>query len=186
MVEEVEVELKECPQALATTYVGKEDRGVRELRDILFPLDPAVKVEKSGFRDVILIYTKISPKDLKDLIFRRKPSSVARLVVVDLCIHLRSKDDIIRVIEESIKLFNQKCRGSRFYVDCIRRGRFVESCHSIESSIGREVALRGLGSVNYKNPECVIKIEVVERIVMIALMKPYEDRLRRNMILFLL
>ncbi|MEZ0290177.1 MAG: THUMP domain-containing protein [Sulfolobales archaeon] len=181
MVEKVEYEEK-CPAALATTFVSKESRGVRELRDILFPLDPEAKVVKTEFRDVLLIYTRLSREELKRVFVKLKPSSVARLFIADLCIILEDEKDIAKIIDSSVELFISKHRGSRFYVDCVKRGRFIDKCHPIEAEIGSRISISGHGFVDYKNPDVLIKIEVINRIVLISIIKPEEDRLRKRVI----
>ncbi len=176
MVEEIN-----CPSAIATTYTGKTLRGLRELRDIIFPKDPSVRVETANYPDVLLIYTSLPKEDLRNLLISKKPSVVARIVIADKCLRVSRENYFQQIIENSLELISSKTNTSiNFYVDCISRGRIIESCRVLEIEIGRIIKERGLGKVSFKNPSKVLKIEVVDDIVIIALINPKEDRLRKH------
>ena len=176
MVEEIE--WSTCPAAIATTYTSKTSRGVKELRNILFPYDPDARVEASRHPDVILIYTRI-PKDLiKKIVSAMRPSAVARLVVADKCIKISRENYFSQIIEACIDLASRNTLDS-FYVDCRSRGDVVESCRLLEIEIGRLLEARGLGKVSFKNPSRVLRIEVIDDVALISLMNPSEDRLKR-------
>lgn len=172
--------IEDCPAAVATTFTGKSSRGIREIRDLLFRHDPQVRVEESGFRDVILVYTRLSREVLRDIITRYRPSAVARFVVSDLCLVLERPEQIDLLVDSIAELF-RRFQGSRFYVECVRRGRFIESCHQLEALVGKRIHELGLGRVDFESPEYVVKIENIRNMFIVSVMRPGQDRLRRSL-----
>ncbi|MGC9148352.1 MAG: hypothetical protein ACP5GI_02775 [Sulfolobales archaeon] len=175
MVEEID-----CPTAIATTYTGKTLRGLRELKDIIFLQDPSVKVEITKYSDVLLLYTSLSRDLLKKLINEKRPSAVARVVIADTCFRVSKENYFNHILAKSIELLMKKTDlPIKFYVDCVSRGEIIESCRMLEIEIGRYIEKAGIGEVSFKKPTKVLKIEVVDDIVILALIDPDEDRIRK-------
>jgi len=176
MVEEIN-----CPKAIATTYTGKTLRGLRELRDIIFLLDPSVKVETTRYPDVLLIYTSLPRDTLRKLIAEKRPSAVARVVIADVCLKVSKENYFDHILKKSIELLQErKDLPIKFYVDCVSRGKIIESCRMLEIEIGRHVEEAALGEVLFRGSVKVLKIEAVDDIVILSLMDPDEDRLRKK------
>ncbi|MCC6030064.1 MAG: THUMP domain-containing protein [Desulfurococcales archaeon] len=178
MVEKIKEE-RICPSAIATSYTGKAKRAVKELKDIIFPHDPEAEVLETRFRDVILIYTVLDKESLKNLMKKMRPSALARFVVADKCIILKNQDEILRLTDVIEDMFI-KYRGAKFYVDCIKRGDFIDSCHRLETLIGRRLYEKNLGIIDFKKPDLIIKLENIDNMFLISIIKPKEDRLKRS------
>lgn len=160
-----------CPKLLVTAYTGKAKAAIRELSDLIYIYDNQAEIFETRYRDVILVYTKADTGKIYNLIRRRTPTGVARVVKVQSCVEARPD----RISEEAIKLF-EGYRGSKFYVDCVRRGRAIRSSWELEKYVGAKILERGLGKVDFEDPDIVVKIEIIDSLALISIMDKYGDK----------
>lgn len=165
----------ECPRLLVTARTGKEAVLRRELEDLLYHLDPSVRVEPSGYRDVLLVFSPLPSEALFRAVMKRPPSSGARCVPVRLCVGA-SLGDILAASREISRLLG----GSSFRVECVRRGGFVGSCRGVEIALARALSSSGAGPPDPRGGSLVVKVEVVGGRALIGVVRAGGDRLSRS------
>ena len=170
---------KLCPKLLVTVRTGKDSRGIEEIADALFIHDPNVKVVSTKFRGVLLVYTDLSSSDAFKILSTTPPSVAERIVRVDTCV----KTDLESISNAVLKLVSNYSFET-FYVDCIRRGRYVESSHEVEKYIGAVIVSKLKKHVCISCADIIIKIEIVDDITLISIMKPGEDKSFKKRIRF--
>lgn len=160
-----------CPKLLITCPHGREERAIEEIMDILMVEDLNVECEKSKFPGVVLVYTSLDPLKAAKMLYEKPTSYIFRIVPVFKCV----KTDIENIVNEclnlAVKYMKSKCR---FYVDCIRRGRRVSSSVEVERKVGIAIAERLKCTVDFENPDYIVKVEVVDEITCISILKRCE------------
>lgn len=154
-----------------TTPAGKEDQAINEVIDILLSLDENVKVEKTKYPGVIVVYSSLNPHDLARILYTSPTSTIIRIVPCDICVKTSIKSIVKAVLNLTEKVFNSNIK---FMVDCIRRGRKVESSLDVEKYVGWEIVRKYGSKVSFSKPDYIVKIEVIDEITCIALLKPDE------------
>lgn len=165
----------ECPRLLATSRAGKEAVLRRELEDLLYHVDPGVRVEPSGFRDLLLVFSSSPPEALFAAVARRPPSSAARCVPVSLCVGA-SLEEILAASREISRLLG----GSGFRVECSRRGSSEVSCRGVEIALARILSSAGAGPPDPRRGPLAVKVEIVGDRAFIGVVRAGGDRLRRG------
>lgn len=169
-----------CPKLLVTVRTGKDSRGIEEIADALFAYDPRVEVISTKFRGVLLVYTDLSPDDAFKILITTPPSVAERIVRVDTCV----KTDLKAISNAVLKLVSNYSFET-FYVDCVRRGRYVRSSHEVEKYVGALIVSKLKKRVCIPCADIVIKVEIVDDITLISIMKPKEDKSFKKRIIFL-
>jgi tRNA(Ser,Leu) C12 N-acetylase TAN1 len=167
--------IEKFPKLLVTAYTCKAKTVIREMEDLLYIYDPSARIVESKFKDVILVYTEIDAVELLKLIRRRTPTGMARAVKIDACVDTDPDKIALKVIE----LF-ERCKGSRFYVDCRRRGRRIKSSWELEKYVGAKIVSNNLGRVSFRDPECIIRLEVVDEVTLISIIGKYGDEVENR------
>lgn len=167
-----------CPKLVVTARVGKEDSVKRELEDLFYKLDPSVRVEKTSYRDVILVFSTIDQERLFEEIMRRPPYTASRVIKIDTC----TKSNIDDIVRTTIDICGKRLRRDidRVRVECIKRGTHIESCRTVEIAVGISIERMGIAMIDLKNPSRVIKIEIMGDKAYIGIMRPGTDRVHRN------
>ncbi|RLG89389.1 MAG: hypothetical protein DRO15_00565 [Thermoprotei archaeon] len=168
---------KLCPKLLVTVRTGKDSRGIEEIADALFPYDPQVKVATTRFKGVLLVYTNLTPHDAFRILNMTPPSVAERIVRVDTCV----KTDLETISNAVLKLL-PNYSFETFYVDCIRRGRYVKSSHEVEKCVGAMIVSKLGKRVCISCADIAVKIEIIDDLTLISIMKPEEDRIFKKRI----
>jgi len=154
-----------------TTPVGKEEQAANEVIDILLPLDENIEVRKTKYPGVILVYSSYNSHELAKELYNTPTSTIIRIVPCDICVET-SLENIVKAVVELVKgIFNENIK---FKVDCIRRGRRVKSSMEVEQYTGWEIIKRYKSKVSLRNPDYIVKVEIVDEITCIGLLKPNE------------
>lgn len=159
------------PKLVITCPHGKEQRAIEEVMNILLPKDINAQCVQSKYPGVLLVYTKLEPKQAA-LILRGNPTSVIfKIVPCEVCV----ETSLNNIVDAAIELARKyDVTGKRFYVDCTRRGRRVESSLTVEKYVGYALTRNLNCKVDMENPDFIVKVEIVDEIACIAIMKPYE------------
>jgi len=154
-----------------TTPAGKEDQAINEVIDILLPLDENIRVEKTKYPGVIVVYSSLNSHDLARVLYNSPTSTIIRIVPCDVCVETSIESIIKAVLNLTEGVFNS---NTKFMVDCIRRGRRVKSSLDVEKYVGWEIVKRYGSKVSFSKPEYIVKVEIIDEITCIALLKPDE------------
>ena len=150
------------PKYIVTVRYGKEKRAELELGDSIFPYDNEVKVMKTNFKGVLILFTYLRFKDLINILSIHPPSTVERVVPVDICFNISSN------IESEILEY---IRSKNLNFGIVRVGRYGslgrELVHSIVVSINK---YRNLSSTN------VLHIEPINNEVCLGITRKDEDK----------
>jgi len=156
---------------VVTTPVSKEEQAINEIIDILLALDENIKVEKTKYPGVILVYSSLNPHELARILYTTPTSTIIRIVPCDICV----KTSLENIIKAAVTLANGIfSKETKFMVDCIRRGRKVKSSVEVEQYTGWEIIKRYGSKVSLRNPDYIIKVEIVDEIACVSLLKPNE------------
>mgnify|MGYP000594125688 CR=1 FL=1 len=166
-----------CPKIIVTAKAGKEAKVKEELEDLLYKLDPNILIKKTGYRDLLEIFSDVNADKLFQEIIERPPYASIRAVKVDLCINAEIKKIIDACIELLKRIPKQGERKIR--VECSKRGSYVESCKAIEIAVGTAIERSELAKIDLKKPTDVIKIEIIDDLAYIGIMRPGSDKLHK-------
>lgn len=166
-----------CPKLLVTTGKGKEKQAIEEIVNILFEYDNGAYGEKTVFDGVVLIYTSLEPKDAIEII-RKKPTSVIfKVIPIEMCV----KTSLEEIVDKALELAKEYIsKGDTFMVDCIRRGRLIQSSVIVEKTLGKEIVEKIGGIVSFRNPKYIIRIEIIGELTGISVLKRSEILRRRG------
>lgn len=163
---------------VVTAKVGKEERARRELEDLLYRIDPGVRVIQTRYRDVLLVFSSIDSTRIFEEVRRTPPYSVARAVRIDKC----CKPGVEDIVRACIELGRTMLSGKeRLRVECVKRGSAIQSCRAVEITVGISMERAGLATADPRNPSRVIKIEVIDDLACIGIIRPGEDKLHRHL-----
>ena len=156
------------PKLLVTTGKGKENQAIVEILDILFECDQEAYGIKTNFDGVVLIYTKLDPFKALSIIRKNPTSVVFKVVPLERCV----KTSLNNIVNTGLELAKKRIKkNNTFIVDCIRRGRYVESSVVVERTLGARI-IKELGAkVSFKNPEYIVRVEVLGEIACISVVK---------------
>ncbi|MFP3259937.1 MAG: THUMP domain-containing protein [Sulfolobus sp.] len=162
----------EIPKLLLTVKKNKENKCIIEILNRIFIKDLNAKAEEV-VKNVILLYTSLSPMEAYGLLYSAPPSCVAKIFPIEHLINSINEDEIIREVTQISK---NKIKGS-FYVDCYSRGANVD-CREIEIGIG--IGLRDVAKVNFSNPDIIITINVVKDKAFVSYIKKGQEKVSVN------
>lgn len=162
----------EIPKLLLTVKKNKENKCIIEILNRIFIKDLNAKAEEV-VKNVILLYTSLSPMEAYGLLYSAPPSCVAKIFPIEHVINSINEDEIIREVTQISK---NKIKGS-FYVDCYSRGAKVD-CREIEIGIG--IGLRDVAKVNFSNPDIIITINVVKDKALVSYTKKGQEKVSVN------
>ncbi len=165
-----------CPKLLVTTGKGKENQAIEEIINILFEYDSGAYGEKTVFDGVVLVYTSLNPKFALNVIKKKPTSVVFKVVPLEVCVETNLRNIVHEGLELARKYIS---KGDTFIVDCVRRGRFVESSVIVERTLGKAIAEELGGIVSFKNPKYIVRVEVIGKITGISVLKR-DEILRRK------
>ncbi|MEM4699494.1 MAG: THUMP domain-containing protein [Candidatus Nezhaarchaeales archaeon] len=158
------------PLVLVTTKPGKEGVVEEEIADCLYRLDPAVRIERAGFRGVLKVYTSIPSRVAAKAIKRCWISHIGRAVPVDVVMR---RPDLRAVVEAVIEL--AKGVSGSVAVRFVKRGGRLGSTSQVEAEVGRALKERlGLG-IELEDPDYEVRVEELEEEVLLSLLSR-EDR----------
>lgn len=166
-----------CPKLLITTSKGKEKQAIEEVVNILFEHDSEAYGAKTEFDGVVLVYTSLEPKQALNIIKKKPTSVIFKVVPIEACVKT-SLENIVRKALEIAR--NRIFKGDTFVVDCIRRGRLVQSSVIVERTLGKAIVEELGGIVSFKNPKYIVRVEVVGEITGISVLKRDEILRRRG------
>jgi hypothetical protein len=125
-----------CPILVVHHQAGKEYWAEQEIGDIILPYDPSVKIERTDYRGVLLVYTNLHPAKAYKLVSREILTSVDRVIPITNCLIVRTKNDLENALKE--------ITANAASYECLRpiislRGRFKEYYHLLENVISQNL-----------------------------------------------
>ncbi len=153
------------PSYIVTTKYGKELRAELEIGDSIYELDPDVIIERSKYRGVLLVYTKLGHEEFIKRLTMYPPTAVERVVRIDLCC---SMNNVIECVSSWLR--SQSIKYSQVFfgrVGSLGRDRAEELKHLLELRRAMDV-------------DTVIDVEPVDDHVCFGLLHRGEDRVVEN------
>ncbi|MEB3756618.1 MAG: hypothetical protein GSR79_07155 [Desulfurococcales archaeon] len=92
-----------CPTLVIHHQAGKEYWAEQEIGDILFPYDFDLKIEKTVYRGVLLVYTSIKPLKAYRLVKREILTSVDKVIPVTTCLKTDNIDELFSLLDKLIR-----------------------------------------------------------------------------------
>ncbi|MEB3845542.1 MAG: hypothetical protein GSR83_00665 [Desulfurococcales archaeon] len=125
-----------CPTLIVHHQAGKEYWAEQEIGDILLPHDPDVKIERTDYRGVLLVYTNIPSSKAYRLVTREILTSIDRVIPVEDCFIIRSTGDL----ERALNSITIRVRG----FECVRanislRGYLKERSLALDKEINKRL-----------------------------------------------
>jgi len=160
-----------CPKLIVTCPHGKEERAIEEIMDILISRDLNVQCCVTRFPGVLMVFTSMDSLEAAKLLYTKPSSFIFRITPVFECVEA----DLKKIVEVCLKLAKQYMKPNcKFHVDCTRRGRRVSSSLEVERKVG-EAIIQSLNCiVDFKNPDFIVKVEIVGDIAGISILKHFE------------
>ena len=166
------------PRLLLTTRIGKERATSEEVVSALFDIDPEVYVEPLDNRGLLVVYSQIKdPFALIDALITKRVSRVFNAIPVDTSCTARY-EDICRSCIELVLLRGFRL-PIRFIALCRKRGWEVDSCSRLVRYVGETIEKLGIGEVEFKHYDYILRIEVVDNKAFLSLYERWRDSLTR-------
>jgi tRNA acetyltransferase TAN1 len=156
------------PKAIVTTGNNKGKKTTIELINRLLPYDNDVEI-KEEIKNVLSIYSKLSPMEIYGLIASAPPSSAFKIFPFMDVAELQ----IETIIKKGVNLLLSK-KVKKFYVECIQRTKEV-NCREVEIGIG--ISMRGKAEVNYNEPDYVLFANIMKSFLGFSLFKNGQEKL---------
>lgn len=142
------------PALIVTCRVGHEAICEEEIGNVLFPRDPQVRIEGTGYPDVLAVYTKLSADDAYRVVSLREYGFVENVIPVHFA--LEYPRDIGKVVEAAKALADKG--------PCVELRVRSRGVRGVSSELYRELA-RALGDRICKGSgECIFVEIMNERI----------------------
>ncbi|BFH73533.1 THUMP domain-containing protein [Sulfurisphaera javensis] len=164
----------EEPKLILTVKNNKNNKCIIEILNRLFLKDINSRAEEV-VKNVILVYTSLSPIIAYGLIISAPPSCVSKIYPIDFSVNTINEQDIITYFVKYIKEKNGTFKT--FYVDCYDRGVKV-NCREIEIGIG--IGLKDLAKVNFEKPDKVIVVNVVKDSAYLSIINKGQEKVSVN------
>jgi len=165
----------EEPKLLLTVRNNKNNRCIIEILNRLYLKDLNAKAEEV-IRNVITVFTTLSPIISYGLLISAPPSCLAKIYPIDLVVHSTDENLIIEKIVSYIRGLSLRIFET-FYVDCYNRGIDL-NCRQIEIGIG--LGLRGYAKTDFKNPDKIIVVNVVKNSAFLSIIKRGQEKVSVN------
>lgn len=163
------------PKLLLTIKNNKNNRCIIEILNRLYLKDLNAKAEEV-IRNVVLVFTTLSPIVSYGLLISAPPSCLAKIYPIDLVVYSTDEKQIIEKAVSYIKGVSPRIFDT-FYVDCYSRGIDL-NCREIEIGIG--LGLRGFAKTDFKNPDRIIVVNVVKDSAYLSIIKKGQEKVSVN------
>ncbi len=159
----------ECNYVLVKTELGNEVLAASHIRDI----DPGARVVPSprGLRGLVLVEPSMSKEEVARLIKEKVPEAT-KVIVALRCVEA-DPDKIAKAAAEVAKDII-KARES-FAVRTTRRGKHVFTSIDVNVAAGRAVQEATDASVNLREPDWVVAVEILRDLAIIAVYPGSEE-----------
>ncbi|MCI2415023.1 MAG: THUMP domain-containing protein [Candidatus Aramenus sp.] len=151
-----------------TTAPSKGKKCVSEVLNRIILKDETAKAEEV-VQNVVLVKTSLPSFEAYGLVISAPPSCARKIFPV-----LRSfpSSDVRAIIDEISELL-LKSKVTKFFVNCyVRTSDF--DCKVLEIGIG--LRLKGIAEVDYKNPEKVVHVNVINGTAYVSLMGKDQEK----------
>ncbi|ARM75684.1 THUMP domain-containing protein [Acidianus manzaensis] len=155
------------PKLIITTKPGKSKKCRSEILNRILLKDENCKLEEV-IPNVYLLYTGLSALQAYGLIISAPPSCIARIFIINQIL------SDINTIYNSAKQLLLSNNAKKFYVECINRNSKNIDCRSIEIGIG--LSVKDLVNVNYKDPDYILFVNIINNEFYLSLMKKGEEK----------
>ncbi|WP_338601441.1 THUMP domain-containing protein [Sulfolobus tengchongensis] len=163
------------PKALVTTKPGKSEKCVNEILNKILLKDVDAKVVEY-VKNVLVIYSNLDPLIIYGMLFSSPPSCAEKIYPFQLIINTSDEREIIL---NSVVFARQKLKDfKKFYVKCYNRGIKV-NCKEIEIGVG--IGLKDLASVDFKDPEVIVHINVLNSLAGVSILKKGQEKFRTTL-----
>jgi tRNA(Ser,Leu) C12 N-acetylase TAN1 len=143
---------------LVTCTPGKESMCEVEVLDCLLPYDSSAYVKRTCFHGVILVDTNLEPNKVAELIANAEKAAIRDFIPFQTVVLSRTED----IVDAAVKVGSKYLKSNMsFMVRCQKRGRLVQSSTEIEKTVGDLLTRQTGSSVHFKDPDYIIRIEVV-------------------------
>ncbi len=151
---------------------GEEVVGIEEIEMALQKQEPVLNIKESNFPNVILIDLSINPQDAVQILRDTPTTVISKVVPIEIVTRTR----LSSILEKVLHLAGDKFdHGETFVVRCDLRGRkYFESKEELISNITEELSEKLNLSVDEKDPNWVVQVEVVGEDTGISILKPEE------------
>lgn len=132
-----------CPVGIAVSKPGRESWLVDEIADSILPRDPGARIERTGFDNVVAIYSEvIPPHELPRLVLRMEQAFLKRLAPVEECVRPGSPGELDRFISGFLASRGVKELQLWVYIrgsgkEIASRGRVERLVRSLGIELGR-------------------------------------------------
>lgn len=155
------------PKLIITTLAGKSKKcKVEILNRILIKDENAIADEV--IPNVFLVYTTLSPLEAFGLIISAPPSCIAKIFTIDSIV-----SDMSNIYSVAKDLLLSK-KTEKFYVECINRNSRDIDCRTLEIGIG--LSVKDFIKVDYKNPDHILFINLINNQAYLSLMKKGQEK----------
>ncbi|RLE67116.1 MAG: hypothetical protein DRJ47_00970 [Thermoprotei archaeon] len=145
---------------LATVKPGKEEKVKRDILDALYPFDPQVNVQFTGFGGVLIIETKLKPKRLIGLLSWRRIRHLYRLIPLKIMVSIENVDS--KTLSAAL---NDISEGEATAVIVKKRGIPSPKAYEIVDKIIGLLKTRNIHLTNRRKASKIVFIEFMGEIL---------------------
>lgn len=155
------------PKLIITTFPGKSKKCENEILNRILIRDDSAEV-KEIIPNVFFLYTSLTPVEAYGLLISAPPSCVAKIFTIDAIV---SNVSNIYSVAKTLLLSRKM---EKFYVDCINRNSKEIDCRTLEIGIG--LGVKDFLKVDYKNPDYVLFINLINNQAYLSLMRKGQEK----------
>ena len=165
---------------MITTPTGKESWGEVEVGNSILPEDPDVKITKTVFPGVLLVYTvALDSFHAYRLVLSSEPAFILRVVPILDCVSTRTSKDIISRIDTLLDTFARHLKEA-----CIEMTLRSSSIGEKEIQKIIEEVFRQRGIRFSSKAAVVLKIESVCNCYLFSIIRRGSDRARKTVLVW--
>ncbi|MCK9150966.1 THUMP domain-containing protein [Methanobacterium alcaliphilum] len=156
---------------------GEEVLGMEEIELALQNKESNLNFKETKFPNVILIDLNIDPKEVVQILKNAPTTVISKVVPMETVTRTR----LSNILEKTMQLTGSKLdHGETITVRCDLRGKkYIESKENLIKHISDELSDKLNLSINEKNPDWVVQVEVVGENTGISVLRE-EDILKKS------
>jgi tRNA acetyltransferase TAN1 len=158
-------------------YTGEELIGIEEIELALSSYEPVLYIKESQYPNVILVELTMDPEEAVAILKDAPTTVISKVIPIDFVV----KTQIDSILEKTLALARKKMNpGDLFVVRGDLRGRgYIKSKEELIETVSNELIDKldeslDPQSLDTKNPDWIVQIEVVGDDTGISVLKPHQ------------
>ena len=159
------------------SYAGDELIGIEEIELALSSYEPVLYIKESQYPNVVLVELTMDPEEAVAILKEAPTTMVSKVIPIDMVV----KTNIDAILEKTWAIAREKMNAGDVFVvrGDLRGRRYIESKEELIEKVTNELIDKldeslDPQSLDTKNPDWVVQIEVVGDDTGISILKPHQ------------